>query len=412
MNTVEDCIEILAGMQKQNGEFNLERSDYNLITSLARQTYKGIAYTDRQYQLAVQKVSYYKDQFESNGYNIDLALESLRLPTRQLDRSRWVKIVDAPNKMVYKSEDKGLWIAIRFVFQKKLISEIEHIKRTIGDGIYDKLEKTHFFPLNERNAYEIISTFNQDKGFEVEQELKEYYEKLKFMNQNKEQYLPGIYNFKLKNLHEKNLDYAISSIGEPSLDNLHFYYDQKDRFGLYHFDEHDVSASMKNLTSLSRKIVQRTKNQILINNKEFTIENLAESVLELYRFPLIVVLTEKTCYDELIKYHRAFEGIIPNESCSVMFRLDNADGAEFNQYIKRHNLNNLVDNDTKIVYINSSKIPKPLLKSDWQPIAAITNSSGYRSNTSKVDTYIENLDLIIHYDDDVSPWKRRIIEKI
>ena len=51
-----------------------------------------------------------------------------------------------------------------------------------------------------------------------------------------------------------------------------------------------------------------------------------------------------------------------NESCSVLFRLDNdADGAEFNQYIKRNNLNNLVDNNTKIVYISNNKIPKPML---------------------------------------------------
>jgi hypothetical protein len=38
MKTVEDCIEILAGMQEHEGTFSIERSDYNLVTSLARQT--------------------------------------------------------------------------------------------------------------------------------------------------------------------------------------------------------------------------------------------------------------------------------------------------------------------------------------------------------------------------------------
>lgn len=412
MFTVEDCIETLAGVQKQNGEFKLDRSDYNLITSLARQTHRGVAYTDRQHQLAVGKIFHYKDQFISNGYNIDVAVKNLRLPIREIDRRRWIKISEHPGNNTHKAEDKVLWIAVRFVFQKKLISEIEHIKRTLGDSVFDKVEKTHYFPLNERTVYEIISTFNQSKGFEIEQELKEYYEKLETMANNKEQYLPGIYGLKLKNLHEKNLDYAISSIGEPSLENLHQYYDQKDRFGLYHFDQTDVNSSIRNLTTLSKKIVLRKNSQILVNKKEYTVENLAESVLELYRFPLVIILNEKTCYDELVQYHRAFNGIIPEESCSVMFRLDNADGAEFNQYIKRHNLNNLVDKNTKIVYINNSKIPKPLLKGEWRPITAISNHSGYRGGSSKVDTYVESMDLVMHYDDDVSPWKRKIIEKI
>ena len=411
MRTVEDCIEILAGMQKHEGEFNLERSDHNLITSLARQTHKGIAYTDRQYQLALQKVQSYKDQFKENGYDVELAVESLRLPIRQLDRSRWVKVTDYPGNNVHRAEDKGPWIAVRFVFQKKLISEIEHIRKTLGDSIYDKVEKTHYFPLNERNAYEIISTFNESKGFEVEEELKEYYEKLKDMQENKEQHIPGIYKFRLKNLHEKNLNYALSSIGEPSLENLHQFYDQRDRYGLSYFDAEDITTSIRNLTTLSKKIVQRNSNQVLVNNKQYTVENLAEAVLELYRFPLLIILNEKTCYDELVKYHSAFNGIISEDNCSVMFRLDNADGAEFNQYIRRHNLNGLVDKNTKIVYISSNKIPKPLLKSEWQPIAVITNHSG-RSGASKVDTYIESMDLVIHYDDDVSPWKRKIIEKI
>jgi len=412
MKTVEDCIEILAGLQEHEGTFKIESSDYNLITSLARQTFRGTAYTDRQCELAKQKIIYYKSQYEDNGYNIDIAIEELRMPLREVDRSRWVKLVSSPDNLLERDQVDGPWIAVRFIFQKKLISSIEQLKRSLGSAIYDKENKIHYFPVTEKTVYEILSVFNEQNGFVVEEQIKDYYEKVLHMKNNKDQYLPGIYGLKLKNLHQKSFDYALSSIGEPNIDNLCHYYDQKDKFGLYHFDDQDVTLSIKSLNPLSQSIVKRSKNQIQLSTKKYTIENLAESVLELYRFPLLIVLDEKNCYSELTQFHRAFNGIIPNESCSVLFRLENnEEGSEFNQYIKNNNLNNLVDKNTKIVYINNSKVPKPLLKTDWIPNAAITTYSG-RSSKGKTDSYLAGLDLVIHYDDEVSHWKRELIEKI
>ena len=410
MKTVEDCIEILAGLQEHEGKFSIDRSDFNLVTSLARQTFRGTAYTDRQHELAKQKILHYKSQYENNGYDIDVAIENLRMPLREVDRSRWVKIVDHPGSMVHSAEEKGLWLAVRFIFQKKLIGAIDTIKRKVGEGIYDKENKIHYFPLTEKTVYEIVSVFNETNNFEVDEQLKEFYGKLIEMKTNKENYIPGIYSLKLKNLHEKSFEYAISSIGEPSIDNLCRYYDQKDKLGINYFDDEDLRRSLRSLTPLTQKIVNRNKTQVLLNPKEYTIENIAETVLELYRFPLIIILTEKNCYSELVQFHKAFNGIIPNESCSVLFRLDNnEDGAEFNQYIRRNNLNNLVDNSTKIVYISNNKIPKPMLQSNWVPSAAITSDT---SRSGKIDDYLIGLDLVIHYDDDVSPWKSKVIEKI
>jgi len=414
MKTVEDCIEILAGMQERNGEFKLERSDYNLVTSLARQTFKGIGYTDRQHQLAQEKVLHYRQQFEDNGYDIDLALCELRIELRKIDRSRWVKIIesDAAVRPLTPTDD-GQWIAVRFIFQKKLIANIDRLKRSIGEGTYDKENKVHYFPLNEKTVYEIVSNFNEENNFEVDEELKNYYEKLVDMENNKKNYLPGIYGLKLRNLHEKSLDYAVSSIGEPDIDNLCHFYDQKEKFGLYHFDEEDLEISLNSLSPIAKKVAIRKKKQVLLSSKEHNVNTLAEIVLELYRFPLLVVLNEKNCYNEIVQIHKAFSGIILDESCSVLFRLDNnEEGTGFNQYIKRNNLNNKVDKDTKIVYISSNKIPKPLLQSEWFPSAAITTFSGRNYGGTKVDDYLDEVDLIIHYDDEVSPWKAKNIEKL
>jgi hypothetical protein len=189
--------------------------------------FRGTAYTDRQCELAKQKIMYYKSQYEDNGYNINIAIEELRMPLRDVDRSRWIKIVSSPDNLLEREQSEGPWIAVRFIFQKKLIGSIDTIKRKLGDGIYDKENKIHYFPFTEKTVYELISVFNESNKFEVEQQLKDYYGKLVHMKNNKENYLPGIYSLKLKNLHEKNFNYALSSIGEPDIHNLCQYYDQK-----------------------------------------------------------------------------------------------------------------------------------------------------------------------------------------
>ena len=407
METLEDCIEHLVGIQsRETDKFDIDSSDYNLLTSLARQTFKGTAYTDRQAELAKQKLLQYKDQFDANGYNIDNSYSNLRMPLRSIDRSRWVKVFDEEHLI---SDEEGPWIGVRFIFQKKLITAIERMNKFLGEGLYDKVEKIHYFKFNENTCYEIINTFNENNNFEVEDQLLEYYEKLLEMKKNQDKYVPGIYSFKLKNLHEKSFNFAISSIGEPNIDNLCNYYDKKDQFGLEHFDQEELQQSLKSLTPLAQKVVNRSQASIFVNNKEHTVNNLAEVVLELYRFPLVIVLHEDTCYDHLTQFNKAFQNIIPSERMSVMFRLDNtSEGKPFNEYIKQHNLNNVVDKDTKIVYISSNKIPKPLLKSEWFPSAAITTFAGKAYGDAKTSTYIGELDLIIHYDNQLSPFMRKI----
>jgi len=131
-----------------------------------------------------------------------------------------------------------------------------------------------------------------------------------------------------------------------------------------------------------------------------------ESLLELNRFPILVILPTENPLDNLIKLHKGLTNIIFEQDMSVLFRVDNDKdtGKHFNDYIRLNKLNNPLDKNTKVVYINSSKFPKPLLKSEWKPNAVLTISS-QRMNT-KVSDYVKPLDLVIHYDTDISPFHR------
>ena len=411
--TIEDCIEALAGTHEHIVcSKEIESSDKGLIYSLARQTVRGTAYTDRQCELAISKATHYKSILEEVDIDVTTSVTQLRMPLRSIDRSRWIKLKNIEQSLITFNKPEEQYIAVRFSFQKKLISALENINSKPIH--YDKINKTHYFEYNERTLHNVVSALT-NKGFEIQPELQERYEILEMMNNNKKNYVPGIYSLKLKNLHAKAIDYAISTIGSPDVDNLAMYKDRDQLLGITHFDEDDLNNSIRKLTTLSQKIVKRTSSNILINSDEHVFDRVAESILELNRYPLLVVLNDETELENLQKVHQSFRNIFSNDDFCSLYRKENISpgNTEFNEYIKQNKLNNSLAIKSKVVYTSINKMSKVMLKSEWRPQAAILMGS---RRSTKVDQFLQELDLVIHYDTDVSPFRKfsslQVIEKI
>jgi hypothetical protein len=413
-HTIESYLELLTGYTTAD-TYQLDPKDTSILQSLVRQIHKGVALTDRQYMLLKEKLLTYKEQFEAHGHTtLDLALENLRIPLRTIDRTKLITLVeDIDRKKPFNTIDtkKIPWIKIRFPFAKKTIVLIEEISAGAGaDYYHEKGSHEHYFRSTERNIFKVVEQF-KDKNFDIDPQLLEHHKKLEVMNNNKENYIPGIYNFKLKNLDKRSVDYMISSVGEPTKDNLAIYVDRKEQYGLRHFDQTDVELSLSSVTHLAKKIALRTKFQVFISNKKYNVNQLVEAILDLYRFPLLVILPTGNQLTQLHKIHSSFNGVIHPELSSVVFRMDNNDeGKEFNNYIKQNNLNNIVDSKTKIVYTDTTKLPKPLIKLNWRPSAVLLLDS-FRPN-GKVLNFIESSDLIIHYDETPSRFMIRDMDII
>ena len=411
--TIEDCIEALAGTHEHIVcSKEIEFSDKGLIYSLARQTVRGTAYTDRQRELAISKATHYKSILEEVDIDVTTSVTQLRMPLRSIDRSRWIKLKNIEQSLITFNKPEEQYIAVRFSFQKKLISALENINSKPIH--YDKINKTHYFEYNERTLHNVVSALT-NKGFEIQPELQERYEILEMMNNNKKNYVPGIYSLKLKNLHAKAIDYAISTIGSPDVDNLAMYKDRDQLLGITHFDEDDLNNSIRKLTTLSQKIVKRKSSNILINSDEHVFDRVAESILELNRYPLLVVLNDETELENLQKVHQSFRNIFSNDDFCSLYRKENISpgNTEFNEYIKQNKLNNSLAIKSKVVYTSINKMSKVMLKSEWRPQAAILMGS---RRSTKVDQFLQELDLVIHYDTDVSPFRKfsslQVIEKI
>lgn len=411
--TIEDCIEALAGTHEHIVcSKEIESSDKGLIYSLARQTVRGTAYTDRQCELAISKATHYKSILEEVDIDVTTSVTQLRMPLRSIDRSRWIKLKNQMQSLIPFNNPDEQYIAVRFSFQKKLISALENINSKPIH--YDKINKTHYFEYNERTLHNVVSALT-NKGFEIQPELQERYEILEMMNNNKKNYVPGIYSLKLKNLHAKAIDYAISTIGSPDVDNLAMYKDRDQLLGITHFDEDDLNNSIRKLTTLSQKIVKRKSSNILINSDEHVFDRVAESILELNRYPLLVVLNDESELENLQKVHQSFRNIFSNDDFCSLYRKENISpgNTEFNEYIKQNKLNNSLAIKSKVVYTSINKMSKVMLKSEWRPQAAILMGS---RRSTKVDQFLQELDLVIHYDTDVSPFRKfsslQVIEKI
>lgn len=398
--TIEDYLDILLGFHSQSSEFSIDPRDTKLLFSLHNQVNRKLGLTDRQFDLLKEKLKIYESQFLNNGYT-ELDFSTTRIPVRTIDRSQWIRITDdAGHKK----------ISVRFSFNKKLISCLEELRRRKCEGVYYNETKIRTFDYSEINLFNVVDVF-KNKGFEIEPQLLEQYETLLSMKENKKDYLPGIYNFKLKNLHQRAVDYIISDLGEPCQENLAFYKDRQELIGLKHFDQEDLDRSIFNLTSLSQKIVKRTKQQVFVNSEKYTLDHVIESVLELNRLPLLILISENHALDMLSECHSRFKNIVLDESISIMFRKDNVgEGVHFNQYIKDNNLNTTLNPNTKIAYIQDNKITKPLIKSNWEPKAVLCMSSSRFQ--SKVDSYINEKDLVIHFDNEVSYFLRDRIEEM
>ena len=419
--TAEDYLEILAGLQVPcavTKKFNIDLKDIKLMHSLASQSAKGIAFTDRQHILVKNKLLQYEPQLVQHGYcNLKTDLDKLRLPYRTINREKSINLVERKlYEDFFNQESRVLMLAIRFPFSKKMIKHINLIK-SIQDGStgYDSKTKTHFVRFNETNVYTIVSNF-KECNFKISQEILDYYANIIALKEDSNNTMPGIYNWKLSNLPNKTKEYAENLFGAPNPDNITLYFDRKDLLGLVHFDKSILSKFIESYDWLTQQIIYRSHKHIFINRKDFVFSQILQSILNLKRFPILFVLGKNTAnywknyknvHEQLYYIHQFLDRSCDKQlSHCVMFRLDNsiAENIDFNQYVKEHNLNGKISQDTTdVVYICGNKLPKPLIVSGWKPQAIVVLDN--RRLNKFVQLFIESSSLTIHYDDIAPYWQ-------
>ena len=382
---LEDCLEHLAGMRESPVTFTIEQTDFTIMTSIARQCFKGMALTDRQSALMHEKLQTYRDQFMNLDWDFDYAVNQLRQPLRSIDRSKYIKFQDNT-------------IVVRFPFNKTDICYIHEFAGTAEGYHHEKGTHIHYFEYNERNVLNLLNRFTK-KDFVIDDELLEIYNKIKVINDNPQQYLSGINdNYNLININPKLATTIQKEVGEASAESFTKLYDRRFRYGFNHVANLDQSRN-----ELAHKIASR-KDKIYhsVPSIEST-DSILTALWKLDRFPLLVILDPIYAEEQLHTFANHYRDILDPQEQSVLFRSEDKD-AGFNQLIKDRKLNNWVDISTKVVYISKSKLPKLLVKNEWKPSATFSFSS---SMDRFVNSYVSfNCDLIVYREEHMSPMRR------
>tara|TARA_Y100000287_G_scaffold176265_1_gene166769 strand:- start:959 stop:2275 length:1317 start_codon:yes stop_codon:yes gene_type:complete len=415
-NTCEYCLSQLTGIliprpynaQETNFGYTLRTPDAKILKSIAKQLSKKIALTDRQYELVKTKLLEYQDQFESNGVDIESCITNLAYPLREIDRSHTLKII--------QGADEQLTLAMRFPFNKKILDRVEEIRRLEGKTKRTYKDSTHYFAFTPDNLVKLVQIAQRfEHKFEIDENIKEIYNTCLGFEEDKEQYVPGVYGYELKNIPDTATENLLDDIGEVNETSLSLYYDRKNLYGIHHFDKTALENSIGKLSSLSQTIVKRNMPTVLLPTKSFSFSQIVNSLFELKRFPVLVVLDGKEPLDQLTVAHYHFRNVIHRTEMSVCFRQQNTWIPEqdrkvtdpFNQYVTSQELNKPVDKNTKVVYINNNKLPKPLLKNGFIPKCVIS-FGGKGLSFNNVTQYIQQFDLQIVYEDESSSvyWNR------
>lgn len=370
MTYIEDYLEWLC-----NNHLDSLKTVDAIYFSIYKQTVRGIGLTDRQYNLITNKIN----EYTTLPDNIEC-----KVPLRKIDRSKYIKIVSHAEMLgsdaVYESfKSEWKWIKVRFPFSKKHIVRIDDLKYKIGYKSYHHVKGSHehYFRLEKDNVFTIVNNF---QNFDIEDEVLELY------NQQ-------------KNIKENNLDYIPFLSSDNQLQNINFQSTENYMHNIDRAIRYGYAINLKPANTLTEKIAYRQNQLLYLKPEEYTVKEIINSLHELDRFPIIVLIDDDNTLQQVQELHNATKGIVNSQQQSVLFRVDSNDikNMPLNLYIKENELNNWVDNDTKIVYIKKTKLPKILLKSNFKPICALSLSS-IRSNKFVSSFCVFNCDCYIMTD--------------
>lgn len=331
----------------------LNQWDVKVIVSLANQTQSNLALTEKQANLSLRILKRYKTTLKTIiGKEVDPFLDNptYNLPLRELIKTTKLSIFDHMHL--------GKVVKAVFPYDETILQSIRNSKNTNYSRQWDSEEKCWYFPLNEQELIFIFNLFKDD-NIELSEELKDYKEQIKEIHKNVEQYLPILCKDQENHFFVKN---APKNLPEILAQHEIAAFFEARRKGIYVWDESlDDFLNSDQVRSTTRDFLKHNPSEVfLIDSQKHQISEISDILSNL--LPAMIVIPGGSELEKMTLAYNFLNSLaIRDEEISVMFRLPSETDKEFNDFIKKHNLNNGLSDKTKIVVV-SSKIPKPIFK--------------------------------------------------
>ena len=324
--------------------------------------------------------------------------KNLRILSEDIDdilaNPLWSKVfrpVDMTKKLfVEVTSDHTHRITIEFAFNSQIRKHLQANIKKISGLVQSTPGRVYHADLTEENIVELVDLLEQYK-FDVDEKIQDFYKTIKSWSENevKNQFL-------LTNIEHQNFQKAITAdLGINTALSQEVLADRSLRYQYF------LENPRKNPENLTEKIAFRETSRVWLNKSEYTLDEIFKSVNQLKRFPLLVVFDaydEKNCLENLENLSKVLEENDIQGNVGVYFRLNNSDiGKKFNKMIADKKYNSELNSDTKIVAVQSGKIPKFFLKNEWKPMSVLSINTQLRH--SKTAVYAMACDLIMTYTD-------------
>jgi hypothetical protein len=391
MITVEDVLEVLAGISVNTVNIRIDSSDIKIIRSIAKQVHNGTALTDRQLDLALNKIERYRQGLELNKIDVDLVLEKkqTRLPLREVDRTQLISLTTYDNKP---------YIKVQFPFSKKLSAVWRSIVADVYAHLVEPSKNIKLLRYSESTLYTVVTNL-KEYDFELSTDVAKYYNTINDIKSNPLTYIPYI-DIKDDDVVVNNVSKQCEEYIESNIKDEDFLVkiDMLKNCGIYHKSPAVLQKIDKETSNdLVKNMLVNNSTRFRLKPEEYGIDTIYALIDRLKQWPLLILVDDKPEYAKEIPnmVDKVLEHCSNNE-VNVFFRMDSKTeiGNQFNQYVKDNQLNGYIDNNTKVVVITKNRIPKPLISSGWKPKTAIVASS---YDYGKTSAYLRNCSSVYYY---------------
>jgi uncharacterized protein YjgD (DUF1641 family) len=383
MMTVDQLILKIVDFTTPTIEEVIARRDSKVLRSFGTMLKNGVFFTENQSKLLLKILQDNKEKLEFFQKDIE---EVIHNPAW----SKTFRHVDVVRKFYIADNNGELSLFIEFTYSGTVRRQIQNVVKRIEGLTQITPAKLYAADLTEKNIIELVEVL-QPLNFVIDDKIVQHYNTIKSWSENEVKS-----QFFLTTMTNTNFQKHITDdLGLNSAITQDIINDRSIRYNYF------VEKSEKNPENLTEIIATRTTTTTWIDKKQYSLSDVVDSLVQLKRFPLLVVFDgydEKRCFADLQNLTESLEKNRIFSDIGIYFRLDNSTtGKEFNQYIADKHLNSKLDKDSIVCGVQSGKIPKFLLKTDWKPMSVI--SIGNAIKNSKTSVYTNCCDLIISYSD-------------
>ena len=386
-NYIEDLLSYIGTFSPEE-KSSIPPQDRGILFSIIKQLSRSLSLTEKQGDLVIKIIKNIDFLYSKPDVKFIIDYPKYKSPFRIIDKSKVIDIIDIPSK------SKKKYISIKYPF------DVNITKALSSAGIRKEFNVDSRLHLTDLTIDNLIKVFRVGKEheFEIDKKIYDFLEKIEKIKSNPHDFIPMLECDVDSNLYILNGNKSLYDFFEKEK-NGNFLHDTflGKILNLPLTDSVKLSLLSKKCDPITKKIINSEvgKNSFcLTTSSSFNLFNLTAFLKDIDNYPVLISLpdnegTVKLLNQWLIALNK---NDVKNKEVSFLFR--SPKNKFLNETIKEKGINNLITDQTKIVFINH-KIPKTLYKLGFKSNILILNENIFGHYT--LQKLIDSSPLVLYY---------------